>query len=199
MRGRAVAGVLAAVAVAGCGGNHVDQLSGEKSKGSSGDRAAAVKSPSPSPSPSSTDSPAVRKAKTDALAAYRKYWFARVEAMATADTETKKYQQYSIDRAVGTLYATLLSMKRSGRISDGEPVLHPTVLSVEFNKPPADPNVVRISDCLDVSHVTLRDSRTKKPVKQDLKYNRYVASSTVRTVGNDWRVADIDFKLDQPC
>ncbi|OIV37087.1 hypothetical protein BIV57_13070 [Mangrovactinospora gilvigrisea] len=188
----AICAAALALGTTACGSHHVDQLSGGKSSD-------AQKVAHASASPTDTDSPAVAKAKVAALAAYRDYWTTRNAAMASGNPNDTAPDKYTIDKAIGELYGTLVQMKHMGMVSRGGPVLNPTATSVALNSPPSKPSMVSIHDCLDFRNYKVISSASGKQVKPKKQILRYQADATVRTVGSDWRVSTMTFHQDQPC
>ncbi|GGS59612.1 hypothetical protein GCM10010171_63220 [Actinokineospora fastidiosa] len=106
---------------------------------------------SPAGAPSATSSPstalsAEEKAKNDALAAYRGMWQNFVEAGRTSDWQSPKLGQHATGVALTNLSRGLYADHYNGLVTKGQPVLNPTVSSVE---PAGDPKKIIISDCGD--------------------------------------------------
>lgn len=88
----------------------------------------------------------VDKAKQEALAAYRGMWQDFVAAGITSDWRSPTLGQYATGVALTNLSRGLYADHYNGLVTKGEPVLDPSVLSVD---PPQDPTTVVVTDCGD--------------------------------------------------
>lgn len=91
----------------------------------------------------------VDKAEQDALAAYRGMWQDFVSAGTTSDWQSPKLGQYATGIALTNLSRGLYADHYNGLVTKGEPVLNPSVSSVD---PPNDPKKIIIGDCGDSTH-----------------------------------------------
>lgn len=182
------------VGMVACGSDEPDQLGKGKTKDKPQQKAVESK-----PSPSHTEDPKVAKAKAAALKAYRGYWKARSHALAKPDPNNTAPEKYTIDQAMGDLYATLGELKKNGRLYKGSEGHDIKISSVDFNSPPKNPHKVAIRDCLNIQHVHFLDADSREDVKPKDTLDRYVVSATVRTVGKNWRVSKVNFQVSKPC
>lgn len=97
------------------------------------------------PLPEESSSPA-GAARESALAAYRGMWQDFVTAGTTSDWQSPKLGQHATGVALTNLSRGLYADHYNGLITKGEPILSPTVSSVE---PPDDPRKIIVTDCGD--------------------------------------------------
>jgi hypothetical protein len=91
----------------------------------------------------------VDKVKQDAVTAYRGMWQDFVAAGTTSDWQSPKLGQYATGIALTNLSRGLYADHYNGLVTKGEPVLNPSVSSVD---PPSDPKKVIVTDCGDSTH-----------------------------------------------
>lgn len=140
---RAVAALAvgaAVVALAACGSGTTN----DPSRGTTQPTGQASTSTSPTPTLSVVD-----RAKQDALATYRGMWQDFVAAGTTSDWQSPKLGQYATGIALTNLSRGLYADHYNGLVTKGEPVLNPSVSSMD---PPNDPKKIIITDCGDSTH-----------------------------------------------
>ncbi|WP_238412891.1 hypothetical protein [Saccharothrix deserti] len=119
------------------------------SSGNSASPPSGTSSPAAAPpaaSSPSTPLSAEDKAKNDALTAYRGMWQDFVESGRTSDWQSPKLGQHATGVALTNLSRGLYADHYNGLVTKGDPVLNPTVSSVE---PAGDPKKIIVSDCGD--------------------------------------------------
>jgi hypothetical protein len=131
-----LAAVVAAAASAACSpGTASPSASGTPSAGQA-----------PTSAPPATSLSVADKAKQDALASYRGMWKDFVAAGTTSDWQSPTLGRYATGIALTNLTRGMYADHYNGLITKGEPVLTPSVSSVE---PPNDPKKIVVTDCGD--------------------------------------------------
>jgi hypothetical protein len=103
----------------------------------------------PSSAAPTTPASPVDQAKQAALAAYRGMWHDFVVAGTTSDWQSAALGQYATGIALTNMSRGLYADHYNGLVTKGEPVLRPSVSSVD---PPTGPQKITITDCGDSTH-----------------------------------------------
>jgi hypothetical protein len=113
--------------------------------------ATATTTPPARPSSAAPTTPAspVDQARQAALAAYRGMWHDFVVAGTTSDWQSASLGQYATGIALTTLSRGLYADHYNGLVTKGEPVLNPTVSSLD---PATAPRKIIVTDCGDSTH-----------------------------------------------
>lgn len=125
--------VIAAVGLAGCTAGPVSNPTGAS---------LSTSAPVVSTSPVSV----ADRARQDALASYRGMWGEFVAAGRTSDWQSPALGRYATGIALTNLTRSLYTDRYNGLITKGEPVLNPSVRSVD---PPDNPAKIVVTDCGD--------------------------------------------------
>jgi hypothetical protein len=176
--GRRAAGFvtsMAAVALVGC------------SAGTANGPAPGTRQPLTSAPASTSPVPMVDKAKQEALAAYRGMWRDFVAAGITSDWRSPTLGQYATGVALTNLSRGLYADHYNGLVTKGEPVLNPSVFSVD---PPQDPTTVVITDCGDSTH-WLKYRANNGHLADDKPGGRSLINAIVdKQSDGSWKVSD---------
>jgi hypothetical protein len=167
-----------AVAVAACGSSSPGGISPDSP-------------PQPSQLPStsflSSASPDVDKAKQEAITAYRSMWQDFVSAGTTSDWQSPKLGRYATGVALTNLTQALYADHSKGLITNGEPILSPTVSSTE---PAGDPRKVIVTDCGDSTH-WLKYRADSGQLADDTPGGKQLINAIVdRQADGSWKVSD---------
>lgn len=141
--------------------------------------------PPPSAAPTAPASP-VDQAKQAALAAYRGMWQDFVVAGTTSDWQSPALGQYATGIALTTLSRGLYADHYNGLVTKGEPILRPSVSSVDS---PAGPQKIIITDCGDSTHWLKYRADTGK--LDDTPGGRRLINAIVeKQADGSWKVTD---------
>ncbi|MFF3070046.1 hypothetical protein ACFVSN_30475 [Kitasatospora sp. NPDC057904] len=171
--------------------------------GSAPDKAAAPPSNTPASASSTsttmtppTTADPTADAKAQVLAAYTAYWAEQVKAYAQASSSGTDIEKYATDKALGTIHIDLSKRRDQGIILTGAPTHQPVVESVDTA---SSPQTATIRDCLDISSWKPVNKANGTPLEVTNAHLRYIVVYTARTVGADWKMADVASHRDQPC
>lgn len=129
----------------------------------------------------------VDKAQQEALAAYRGMWQDFGAAGATSDWRSPTLGRYAIGVALTNLSRGLYADHYNGLVTKGEPILNPTVFSVD---PPQDPTKVVITDCGDSTH-WLKYRADNGQLADDKPGGRRLINAIVdKQSDGSWKVSD---------
>lgn len=142
---------------------------------------------------SSTSSAADRTMQT-VLAAYDGMWTDMATAARTADYGSPVLAAHTVDPATGQLRRMLLTFQNVGWVAKGQPVPHPTVVSVNAGQPPT----AQIADCLDEKHwLTYRaDTGALTDTKPG---QRFAVTAVLRHESDGWKVESFDVGAGGSC
>jgi hypothetical protein len=141
--------------------------------------------PSAPVSPSAAPSPAPSNvADGDALAAYRGFLSAYVDAARTSDPGAATLRQYAQGAALTTVTSMLFGNQRDQKVVRGELGTNPMVVQ---SRPVAEPTEVLIRDCLDDSHWL--EYRASGELWDDKPGGRRQMQATVTKSDTGWKVA----------
>ncbi|MGV2915611.1 hypothetical protein [Streptomyces alfalfae] len=163
--------LLVAVSATGCGGSEKEHAS----------------SPTASATKGAADPQA--KAKAEVLAVYRHYWEEQVKAYAKASPVGTDLNKYAFDKAYSQNLSDLATMKANGTVMRGTPKTAPDEPDVNLQE---EPKRATFKDCIDVSKWHLVNAKTGAKLKMPKeRLVRYVTSVSARTVGNEWKVVQV--------
>jgi hypothetical protein len=162
---------------------------------SSSDSAPASSSPSKasttsarqSAAPSTAVSPADR-AKRDATDAYLNMWRAYAAAGATSDWKAPALGQYATGIALTNLTRGLYADHRNGLVTKGNPVLNPTVSSVD---PLDSPTKVIVSDCGDSTNWLKYHADTGQLADAEPGGRHAINAIVEKQPDDSWKVSDV--------
>lgn len=137
--------------------------------------------PSSSASPSQAD-----QAKQAALTAYRGMWQDFVVAGTTSDWQSASLGQYATGIALTNLSRGLYADHDNGLVTKGEPVLNPSVSSVD---PAPDPKKIIITDCGDSTH-WLKYRADNGKLADTPGGRRLINAVVEKQADNSWKVTD---------
>jgi hypothetical protein len=142
--------------------------------------------PPSSAAPTTPLSP-VDQAKQAALAAYRGMWQDFVAAGATSDWQSPKLGQYATGLALSTLSRGMYADHYNGLVTKGEPVLNPTVVSVD---PQAEPVTVIVNDCGDSTHFLKYRADNGNSANDGPGVRQFIKATVQKQVDSSWKVTD---------
>jgi hypothetical protein len=172
---------LAIVMVAGCGGS-----SGSTPSSSPSAPATAV---SPTADPQAA-------AKATVLAVYRKMWDTSIQAYQAGSSKGTHLEDYTTDKALSGVYASIVYYRDGGTTVRGKPVLSPEVTAVSLD---TQPRTASITDCLDTTHYVEVSRKTGKPVATADKVRRHVATATARITSGTWKIVTFSIDRERTC
>jgi hypothetical protein len=159
------------------------------SSGTPSGSATITSTPSAPPSsaaPTTSASP-VDQAKQAALAAYRGMWQDFVVAGTTSDWQSASLGQYATGIALTNMSRGLYADHYNGLVTKGEPVLNPSVSSVD---PPTDPKKIIITDCGDSTH-WLKYRASNGQLADNTPGGRQLINAIVeKQADGSWKVTD---------
>jgi hypothetical protein len=129
----------------------------------------------------------VDRAQQEALEAYRGMWRDFAAAGATSDWRSPRLGQYATGVALTNLSRGLYADHYNGLVTKGEPILNPSVFSVD---PPQDPAKVVITDCGDSTH-WLKYRADNGQLADDKPGGRRLINAIVdKQSDGSWKVSD---------
>jgi hypothetical protein len=170
---------MAAVALVACS-------AGTANAPTPGTRQPLTPAPPPAAAPTSPVS-VVDRAQQEALTAYRGMWQDFAAAGATSDWRSPRLGQYATGVALTNLSRGLYADHYNGLVTKGEPILNPSVFSVD---PPQDPTTVVITDCGD-STQWLKYRADNGQLADDKPGGRRLINAIVdKQSDGSWKVSD---------
>lgn len=159
--------------------------------------------PSSSPSTSAPQSPSAAPTGTEdsekkvVLERYRESWEAQVKAHAQADSKATDLHKTTSLNALAQIESELMSMKKAGAVTVGEPKINPRVTSIKRQS--GAPDVAKISDCVDISKWVLveKESGEEIPLPSE-RLTKYVMHAELRKWGKSWMLVELE-ALEQRC
>lgn len=187
-RGR---GASAAIVVAATIGTLVACTGSSTPSPSTSSRSSIPVATSATPTPDATAT-----AASEVLTVYRGYWAARVKAQASPDQPVPKdLDTFAIDKALTDVKSSILRFRQQGIEFRGEPVLSPTVASVQVG----DRASASISDCVDSTHWTPVFASTGKSALAPGQPMRVVVESSARIYAGRWVIDSSVAHRDRTC
>jgi hypothetical protein len=130
------------------------------------------------------------------LTVYRGYWAARVKAQASPDKPIPKdLDTYAIDKALTDVKSSVLRFRQQGIEFQGEPVLSPTVTSVQLE----DRADASITDCVDSTRWTPVFVATGKSALAPGQPMRVIVESSARIYSGRWVIDSSVAHRDRTC
>jgi hypothetical protein len=131
-----------------------------------------------------------------ALAAYRGFWQAQVQAQADPTREVPPaLRTFAVDKALANVEAAVLLYRQQGIEVRGEPALSPEVTSLSLGATP----VVAIRDCVDSSRWTPVFVATGRSALAPSQPSRVVVESTATTHAGRWVIRTSTAHRDRTC
>jgi hypothetical protein len=188
-RGASAAIVVAAtiVAVSACTGSSTPSPSTSPPPPSPASSSATPTTPTPDQTTTATSA---------VLMAYRGYWATRVSAQAHPEGEAvAELSRYSVDQALAGVRSTVLLFRQQGIVMKGEPVLSPSVTSIDL----AGTGAAWISDCVDSSNWKPVYKATGKSALAPNQPPRVVMDSTAMIYAGHWVIRTAVAHRDRTC
>jgi hypothetical protein len=152
----------------------------------------------PAATPPETTRPgseAEAQAAEAALAVYRSYWNAVVEASKVPDPSHPDLEKYAADKALANEQSTLFQLEREGIVYTGEPTLSPKVASVELGTSP----VVIIADCVDSTNWQPVHRDTGEPAAAPGQAARVPNTAEARPYRDGWVITNSTADRSRTC
>lgn len=147
----------------------------------------------PGATPTSTASPTSETAlpadlaRANAVEAYRQMWASFVAAGRSSDWRAPNLGHHATGIALNKLSESLYGDQYKGLVTKGEPILRPTVSSVE---PADDPKKVIITDCGDSTN-WLKYRKDNGTLADDKPGGRHLINAVVeKQTDGSWKVSD---------
>ncbi|WP_253838651.1 hypothetical protein [Actinokineospora globicatena] len=131
--------------------------------------------------------PPAEQAKEAALAAYRGMWADFVEAGHTSDWQSVKLGVHATGVALTNLSRGLYADHYNGLVTRGEPVLNPTVSSVE---PATEPKKIIVSDCGDSTNWLKYRADTGELADEEPGGRRAINAIAEKQSDGSWKISD---------
>jgi hypothetical protein len=139
----------------------------------------------PGPVGASVDASAANAAKSGALKAYNAYFAAYVTASATADWNTKSFDNYSADPLRQQAHVKLRNLSNDHHVMTGKPGSHPVVTTLNVS---SSPQTVLLSDCVDMADWTEVVRATGKPASATPPAHEAVSIVVINYPHDGWLV-----------
>lgn len=130
---------------------------------------------------------AVDGAEQKSIEAYRGMWDAYVEAAATSDWRSPYLSRFATGTALTTLTQGLHTASDKGLVSRGQPLLQPSVISVE---PQGTPTKATVTDCGDSTGWTQQRVDNGAPADVEPGGKRRINAVVEKQVDQSWKVVD---------
>ncbi|SER92103.1 hypothetical protein [Actinokineospora terrae] len=131
--------------------------------------------------------PLAEQAKEAALAAYRGMWADFVEAGHTSDWQSVKLGVHATGVALTNLSRGLYADHYNGLVTKGEPVLSPTVSSVE---PATEPKKIIVSDCGDSTNWLKYRADTGELADKEPGGRHAINAIAEKQSDGSWKISD---------
>ncbi|MGP4115286.1 hypothetical protein ACTWP5_30865 [Streptomyces sp. 4N509B] len=157
------------------------------SAGGDGSMERADSSPSTPPAGSATPTPetVVDRAKEAALAAYRGMWLDMARAARTSNWRAGYLADHATGDALTAITGSLYADHRNGLVTRGDPILYPTVSSVN---PPNDPTAIMIDDCGDSTNWLKYEEDTDQLADDEPGGRQAIIAEVKRQTDGIWQV-----------
>lgn len=154
-------------------------------------------SPSTSSSPvTPTTDPELEAAEASILEAYRGYWAAKVASYADpTQPQDPSLAVYADDTALTDAQSTIFTLRESGIVIPGEPVLAPVVSDIVLGDAPT----AAITDCVDSTNWQPIYVATKESAAAPDQAMRVVAEATAFVAEGQWRIRTFVIQRDRTC
>ncbi|WP_245950696.1 hypothetical protein [Saccharothrix carnea] len=141
----------------------------------------------PLPGTSTAVTSPVDEARAQGVQTYRQMWTAYATAGTTADWQSPELARYATGGALSTLTRGLFGYRELGIVTRGQPVLNPTVSSVE---PLGLPIKVIVSDCGDSTTWTKHYADNGALADGEPGGKRHINAVVEKQVDGSWKVSD---------
>ncbi|MFE4423319.1 hypothetical protein [Streptomyces sp. NPDC056817] len=166
------------VMLAGCGSSN---------DSGSPDKNPATTTSAPRPGTSSADPETA--ARQHLLSTYRRYWDEKAAAYSKASMAGTDLATYAKGDALGLAQSDLKNLKTMGQVTEGKPLIHPQVTSLDLRKKVP---LAQISDCVDVSAWKILNAKTRSEVALPKdRRTKYVSKVTAEKWGKQWVILKI--------
>ncbi|MFC6091579.1 hypothetical protein [Saccharothrix lopnurensis] len=145
--------------------------------------------------PTQTPGPA-EAAREQGVHTYRRMWASFATAGMTADWQSPELALYATGTALSTLTQALFGYSQRGILTRGQPVLTPTVASVEPEESPAK---VVVTDCGDSTNWTEHYADTGQPVDDKPDTRRRINAVVDKQADGSWKVSDFGVHEVETC
>jgi hypothetical protein len=132
-----------------------------------------------------TPSTAVDGARQESLAAYRGMWLDMAQAARTSNWRATYLADHATGDALTAITGSLYADHRNGLVTRGEPVLEPTVSSLD---PPNDPTTVMIDDCGDSTNWLKYKENTDQLADDEPGGRQAIIAEVKRQTDGSWQV-----------
>jgi len=174
-----------ALGVAGCS----DPASAPPTSSPSGTQSSTTSAP-----PTASADPTA-EASAAALAAYRGFRAAQVEAGQTSDARNADLEKFAGDKALADERANLLQLADAGIVFVGAPALDPQVTGVDLGASPS----VTITDCVDNTDWRPIHQATGESAAAPGQQLRVPATAVVRAYADRWVVMELTSDRSRSC
>ena len=130
---------------------------------------------------------AIDGAEQKSIRAYHGMWGAYVDAAASSDWRSPQLSRFATGTALTTLTQGLHTASDKGLVSRGQPVLHPSVISVE---PKDAPTKAIVTDCGDSTAWTQQRVDNGIPADEEPSGRRRINAIVEKQVDESWKVVD---------
>lgn len=150
----------------------------------------------PTPTPTPSVDPEVAEAEAAILEAYRGYWDGLVTSYADpAQPQSPALAANSDDMALTDAQAALIQLQSSGIRLVGEPVLTPSVTSIDLSSAPT----ATIVDCVDASDWLPVFTSSGESAAAPDQATRLTYEATAFRPEDRWLIRTVTVHRDQPC
>lgn len=158
--------------------------------------ATTTPSPTPTASRTPTGDPAVAEAEAAVLEAYRGYWDGLVTSYADpSQPQSPALAANSDDTALTDAQAALIQLQSNGIHIVGEPVLTPSVTSIDLGSAPT----ATIVDCVDASNWLPVFTSSGESAAAPGQSTRLTYEATAFHPEDRWLIRTVTVHRDQPC
>ena len=119
------------------------------------------------------------------LAAYRGMQAAAVRAYAAPRVDHPEVRRYAADKALAGINSTILHYRQRGIVLRGEPVLSPSVTSLDLA---ANPPTARVEDCIDTTDWVPVEEKTGRSLAAPGQNLRYPVISIAQLISGRWYI-----------
>jgi hypothetical protein len=135
-------------------------------------------------------------ARTQALTTYVDMWQDFSAAASTSDWQSPGLSQHARGLALSTMSRGLYADHYNGLVTRGEPILHPTVSSIQ----PADnPTTAMITDCGDSTHALKYRADNGQPADDGPGGHRLINATVQKQPDGEWKVSDFGIEAVGSC
>ena len=155
-----------------------------------------TQSPTATATPTSTVDPAVAEGEAAIIEAYRGYWDGLVTSFADpAQPQSPALAANSDDTALTDAQAALIQLQSTGIHLVGEPILTPTVTSIDLSSAPT----ATVVDCVDASNWLPVFTSSGESAAAPDQPTRLTYEATAFHPEDRWLIRTVTVHRDQPC